>query len=244
LILNLRDRICENFGYGKLIRIGAAGGISTPQSALAAFQMGADYVVTGSVNQACVEAGTSDYVKAMLAETGMSDVVMAPSADMFESGARVQVIKKGTMFPMNAQKLYDLYTKYHSLEEIPEKDLKALEFRVFKQDINSVWESVKTYFSRVDPRQIQKAQGNDKYKMGLVFRWYLGNSSRWAVNGEEDRKMDMQIWCGQSMGAFNKWTKGTELESPAGRTAAKIALAIMGGAAQLQLANLLKSAGV
>ncbi len=41
------------------VRVGAAGGIGTPAAALAAFMMGAAYVVTGSVNQACVESGAS-----------------------------------------------------------------------------------------------------------------------------------------------------------------------------------------
>jgi trans-AT polyketide synthase, acyltransferase and oxidoreductase domains len=39
--------------------IGLAGGMGTPFAVAAAFVMGADYVLTGSVNQACVEAGTS-----------------------------------------------------------------------------------------------------------------------------------------------------------------------------------------
>ena len=60
------------------IRVGAAGGISTPESALAAFMMGAAYIVTGSVNQACIEAGASDYSKKLLAQAEMADVIMAP----------------------------------------------------------------------------------------------------------------------------------------------------------------------
>ena len=43
--------------------------VSTPAAAAAAFVMGAAYVVTGSVNQACRESGTSDEVRVMLAET-------------------------------------------------------------------------------------------------------------------------------------------------------------------------------
>ena len=58
--------------------------------------MGAAYVVTGSVNQACVESGTSDAVRQMLAEAGQADVAMAPAADMFEMGVKVQVLKRGT----------------------------------------------------------------------------------------------------------------------------------------------------
>jgi len=59
----LRDEMQEQYRYAKNIRVGAAGGIATPASALAAFMMVAAYMVTGSVNQACVESGTSDFVQ-------------------------------------------------------------------------------------------------------------------------------------------------------------------------------------
>jgi len=51
IIIQLRDEVAKETGFAQKIRIGAAGGISTPASALAAFMMGAAYVVTGSVNQ-------------------------------------------------------------------------------------------------------------------------------------------------------------------------------------------------
>ncbi|MCH7823336.1 MAG: 2-nitropropane dioxygenase, partial [Acidobacteria bacterium] len=56
-MLALRDRLQAEHGYAVPLRVGAAGGISTPHSVAAAFAMGADYVVAGSVNQACREAG-------------------------------------------------------------------------------------------------------------------------------------------------------------------------------------------
>ena len=62
-MMALRDQLQAQHGYDQPPRVGAAGGISTPWSAASAFAMGAAYVVTGSVNQACVEAGTSDAVR-------------------------------------------------------------------------------------------------------------------------------------------------------------------------------------
>jgi trans-AT polyketide synthase, acyltransferase and oxidoreductase domains len=53
--------------------------------------------------------------------------------------------------------------------------------------------------------------------MALVFRWYLGQSSRWANAGEPTRKLDYQVWRGPSMGAFNEWVKGSCLEPPPNR---------------------------
>ncbi|HJZ90554.1 MAG TPA: nitronate monooxygenase, partial [Gemmataceae bacterium] len=69
-ILALRDRLQAEHRYAEPLRVGLGGGISTPTSVAAAFAMGAAYVVTGSVNQACVESGSSDTVRQMLAEAG------------------------------------------------------------------------------------------------------------------------------------------------------------------------------
>src|SRR6185503_17788572 len=59
-LIALRDRLQEQFGYEQRLRVGAAGGLSTPAGLAAAFAMGAAYVLTGSVNQACIESGSSD----------------------------------------------------------------------------------------------------------------------------------------------------------------------------------------
>jgi trans-AT polyketide synthase/acyltransferase/oxidoreductase domain-containing protein len=115
-VLALRDQIQAEQNYAQTVRIGAAGGISTPESVVGAFAMGASYVVTGSINQSCREAGTSDHVRAILAQIDMTDVLMAPAADMFEMGVKLQVAKKGTLFGLRAQKLYDLYNTYPAWE--------------------------------------------------------------------------------------------------------------------------------
>ena len=108
-MLALRDRMQAEHRYDAPLRVGAAGGIATPAAAAAAFVMGASYVLTGSINQACVESGSSDAVREMLAQAEQADVIMAPAADMFEMGVKVQVLKRGTMFAMRAAKLYELY---------------------------------------------------------------------------------------------------------------------------------------
>ena len=222
-MLALRDEIQAKYNYPVPIRIGAAGGISTPASALAAFMMGAAYVVTGSVNQSCVEAGASEHTRQTLAQAGMADVAMAPSADMFEMGVKVQVLKRGTLFPMRAQKLYDLYSHYDSIEQIPTEELEKLEKQVFKRDVESIWKETVKFFSERDPAQIERAQNNPKRKMALIFRWYLGLASRWSNSGEKGREMDYQIWCGPSMGSFNDWVRGTYLAEPKNRHAVDVA---------------------
>jgi trans-AT polyketide synthase, acyltransferase and oxidoreductase domains len=232
-IQDLRDEIQKKQGYKNPIRVGAAGGIGTPHAALAAFMMGADYIVTGSVNQSCVEAGTSGYVKNLLAQADMTDTAMAPSADMFEIGAKVRVLKRGALYPQKARKLYQLYEKYPCIEDISENELKNIETRIFRMSIEEVWEKTVKFFQERDPGQISRTEGKPKKKMALIFRWYLGSSSMWAKTGEPGRKEDYQIWCGQCMGAFNNWVKGAYLEKPENRSVVDVAYHLMKGAAYL-----------
>jgi PfaD family protein len=240
----LRDELQAKFNYPTPVRVGAAGGISTPAAALAAFAMGAAYVVTGSINQACVEAGASAHTRKLLAQAGMADVVMAPSADMFEMGVKVQVLKTGTLFAMRAQKLYDLYTRCDSLEAIPAEEREKLERQVFKRSLDSVWEETVRFFGERDPEQIERARQNPKRKMALVFRWYLGLASRWSNSGEAGREMDYQIWCGPAIGPFNDWTRGTYLAAPENRHVVDVALHVLAGCAYLSRVQALKAMGV
>jgi PfaD family protein len=243
-ILALRDEIQAELRSPTPVRVGAGGGIGTPAAALATFMMGAAYIVTGSVNQACVESGASPHARKLLAQAGMADVIMAPAADMFELGVKVQLLKRGTFFPMRAQKLYDLYAKYDSMDDIPAAEREVLEKQVFRKPLATIWEETAAYFAERDPDQVTRADANPKRKMALVFRWYLGLSSRWSNSGEPGREMDYQIWCGPAMGAFNDWTRGTSLEAPENRRAADIAEHMMVGAAYLYRVQQLKAYGV
>lgn len=240
----LRDAIQGKRQFAQLVRIGAAGGIGTPAAALAAYTLGAAYIVTGSINQACVESGTSEYIRDLLALMEMADVAMAPAADMFEMGVRVQVLKRGTMYAMRAQKLYELYTRHNAWEDIPQAEREKLEKTVFKRDFNSIWADTEQFFAERDPREIERAKGNPKYKMALVFRWYLGLSSRWSVRGEKGRELDYQVWAGPAMGAFNYWVKGTYLETPKNRHVVDVAGHILRGCAYLQRVRSLVMQGV
>ncbi len=230
-ILALRDRLQAQFKYRTPIRVGLGGGIATPASAAAAFAMGAAYVVTGSINQACVESGSSDAVRQMLAEAGQADVTMAPAADMFEMGVKVQVLKRGTMFAMRGAKLYELYRAYPSMEAIPAAERVQLEKTMFRLPLEEIWSQTREYFTRRDPSQVAKAEADPKHKMALVFRWYLGQASRWANAGVPDRKIDYQVWCGPAMGAFNEWATGSFLEQAANRKVATVAMNVLHGAA-------------
>ncbi|NEO99491.1 MAG: PfaD family polyunsaturated fatty acid/polyketide biosynthesis protein [Symploca sp. SIO2E9] len=243
-IQELRDEIQEKYRYPTPVRVGVAGGIGTPQSALAAFMMGAAYVVTGSINQSCVEAGASQHTKKLLAQAQMPDVMMAPAADMFEMGVKLQVLKKGTMFPLRAQKLYDLYKAYDSIEDIPQSEREKVEKQIFRESLQSVWEKTVDYLSQRNPQKLARANNNPKMKMALIFRRYLGLSSRWSSSGEKGREIDYQIWCGPAMGGFNDWVTDSYLAEPSNRKVADIAFHIMNGSAFLYRMQNLKIQGL
>jgi trans-AT polyketide synthase, acyltransferase and oxidoreductase domains len=242
-MLALRNSMQDHYRYQRQLCVGLAGGIATPDSAAAAFAMGAGYVLTGSVNQACVEAGTCDTVRQMLAEAGQADVTMAPAADMFEMGVKVQVLKRGTMFPLRAAKLYDLYNTFDSLESIPDVQKKVLERDFFQCSLDQEWDQTKAFFTNRDPKQIDRAEKDPKHKMALVFRSYLGKSSNWANSGDPSRKIDYQIWCGPAIGAFNEWTKGSFLAAPENRSVVTVAMNLLYGASVATRLNWIRSQG-
>jgi len=243
-IRSVAVRMQARHNYTVKLRAGLAGGIATPAAAAAAFAMGAAYIMTGSVNQACVESGTSDEVRRMLAETRQADVCMAPAADMFEMGVTVQVLKRGSMFPMRAAKLYEIYRSCAGIDTIPAAERDKLEKTFFLVPLEQIWRDTRDYFLKRDPRQVERAERDQKHRMALVFRWYLGQAAHWAKDGQSNRRIDYQIWCGPAMGAFNEWVAGSFLQAPEQRRVACVARNILFGAALLTRTNILRYQGL
>jgi len=229
----VRETAMASHAFSRPIRIGAAGGIGTPHAAAAAFVMGADFVLTGSVNQCTIEAGTSEPVKDLLQELSVQDTAYAPAGDMFELGAKVQVVKRGLFFPARANKLYELYQRYGSLDEIDQKTRQQIQEKYFRRSFEEVWTETKGHYLRTDPARAAAIEANPRQKMAAIFKWYFVHSSRLAMRGEVSQKVDFQIHCGPALGAFNQWVKGTEVECWRNRRVADIAERIMVGAADV-----------
>jgi trans-AT polyketide synthase/acyltransferase/oxidoreductase domain-containing protein len=222
-MLQLKRAMERKFAYAEPICMGLAGGIGTPEAAAAAFMMGADFILTGSINQCTVDAGTSDDVKTLLQEINVQDTEYAPAGDMFETGAKVQVLKKSVFFPTRANKLFSLYNHYASLDDIPEKTRKQLQTTYFKKTFEEVWEDSRKYLEGQGMRhEVVKAEANPKHKMALVFRWYFGYTTRLALRGAQDERVNYQVHTGPALGAFNQWIKDTALESWTNRHADEI----------------------
>lgn len=232
-MLEMRDEIMRTHSYRERIRVGAAGGIGTPHAAAAAFTMGADFILTGSINQCTVEAGTSNSVKNMLVELNVQDTAYAPAGDMFELGAKVQVARRGLFFPARANKLYELYQRHGSLEEIDIKTRQQIQEKYFRRSFDDVWAETKAYYSRARPEKAQEMERNPKQKMAAIFKWYFVHTTRLALQGKEEQKVDYQIHCGPALGAFNQWVKGTELSAWRNRNVARIAEHLMQSTAKM-----------
>lgn len=243
-MLRLRERIQRQHGYRVPIRVGAAGGIGSPEAAAAAFMLGADFVMTGSINQCTVEAGTSAKVKDMLQAADVQDTTYAPAGDMFELGAKVQVLRKGLFFAARANKLYELYTRHNSIDELDAKASEQIQTQFFKRSFQEVWDETKAYYLKSGRKTDEELERNAKQKMALIFRWYFVHSSRLASSGSEESTVDYQVHCGPAMGSFNQWVRGTELEPWRNRHVADLAEKIMLGTADVLNARYAGLAGL
>ena len=181
-------RAARRHGYSRPIRVGAAGGLGDPAGVAAAFALGAAYVVTGSVNQTRPSRpGCPTRRKAMLAQADLADVAMAPAADMFERASRCRCcgaarcsrrVRVGSTRPTVA---------HRSLEAIPDADARAArEGGPAAPPFDDVWTQTRRFWLDRDPRELERAERDPRHRMALVFRWYLGLSSRWAIDGGAD----------------------------------------------------------
>jgi trans-AT polyketide synthase/acyltransferase/oxidoreductase domain-containing protein len=228
-ISSLRDRVCAAHPEWGPIHVGAGGGIGTPQAAAAAFVLGVDFILTGSINQCTVEAGTSDLVKDMLEGMDVQDTDYTPSGAMFEMGSLIQVLRKGTFFPARANKLVSLYRQHGSLEEIDAGTRRQIQDRYLKRSFEQAYEEVCRTHSE---SEIARANRVPKHRMALIFKRYYGYSSAWALAGEAEHKVDFQIHCGPALGAFNQWVRGSSLEPWRNRHVDVLAIRLLEGAAE------------
>ncbi|MFJ9948570.1 PfaD family polyunsaturated fatty acid/polyketide biosynthesis protein [Kitasatospora sp. NPDC091207] len=228
-----RDRAARGFPPAARVRVGAAGGLGDPHAVAAAFVLGADFVLTGSINQCTVECGTSDRVKDMLQTAEAHDMATVPAGDMLETGARAQVFRRGLFYPARANKLYELYRRYDSLEDLDPATAEQIQRRYFGRSFEEVWQETREYYAQANPASLELAERDPKHRMLLVFKAYFVHSIRSAMGGSERHLVDYQINCGPAMGALNGYLRGTGREDWRDRHVDDLAELLMRGAADL-----------
>ncbi|WP_432160379.1 ACP S-malonyltransferase [Streptomyces sp. NRRL F-5630] len=230
----LAEEMTARHGYARRLRVGACGGLGTPEAVAAAFVLGADFVVTGSVNQCSPQAGTSDAVKDLLAALDVQDTAYAPAGDLFELGSRVQVVRKGTLFAARANKLYQLYRRHTGLDDLDEATLAWLEHDCLRAPLAEAWSRTCAHYrdtGRV--HEIERAEREPRHRMALLFRSYFARTNRAAQEGDPAERANYQVHCGPAAGAFNRCVAGTALEPWRERHVERIADLLMTGAARI-----------
>ncbi|MFF7388047.1 ACP S-malonyltransferase [Streptomyces scabiei] len=222
LLPALRLLRAEIGGVAEHVRVGAGGGIGSPESAAACFVLGADFVVTGSVNLCTAESGMSAAAKDLLQHADVHDTAFAPHGDLFELGGRARVLRRGVLFHARAGKLYDLWRNYESWDAVPA----AVRSKVERDYLGASFDDVHTRLGGPADEAL-----DPKRRMALVFRWYCAQASTWAVEGTPDRVADYRIPCGPALGACNRWLAHTPLRAWRDRHADEIADRLMTGAA-------------
>ena len=233
-ITRVRDDAVASRGWKDPIHVGLAGGIGTPSAAAAAFIMGADYVLTGSINQCTVEAGTSDIVKSILQSLNVQDTSYAPAGDLLDFGSEMQVVRRGVLFPARARKLHDLYRRHSAIDEIDPRTSEQLESRYFRRPLAEVLEQCLAQLPADEAAAVRK---DPRQSMKRIFQWYFDRATELALAGESSEQVDFQIPCGPALGAFNQWVKGSELEDWHQRHVDDINCRLMDGAAELLAAR-------
>ncbi|WP_416966646.1 ACP S-malonyltransferase [Streptomyces sp. 4F14] len=219
-VVRLRDALAT--GPAR-VHVGAAGGIGTPEAATAALVLGAEFLVTGSVNQCTVEAATSPEVKDMLQALDVQDTEPAPWAEMFELGVRARAVKRGVFLPARADRLYQLWRTHASFEDIDADTRRQIEDTYLRRPFEEAWRAAHTAGQEPD----------GKRKLALAFRSYLDEGFELARTGAPGRRVDYLVHSGPALGAFNHWVRGTSLEPWQARNVDTVADRLMAATAQL-----------
>ena len=53
---------------------------------------------------------------------------------------------------------------------------------------------------------------NPRVRMAMIFKWYFAWTTRLAMEGSSESRVDYQIHCGPALGAFNQWVAGSDQE--------------------------------
>ena len=155
--------------------------------------------------------------------------MMAPAADMFELGrARCRCCKRGTHVRRRApRKLYDAYRAHAVARGDPAPSCaRGSRSEVLRATVRRGLGARRARFWRQrDPAQVARAERDPKHRMALVFRWYLGKSSRWAIDGDAGAPHRLPDLVRPGDGRLQRWVAGSFLAEP-GATAPSSQIAL------------------
>jgi trans-AT polyketide synthase/acyltransferase/oxidoreductase domain-containing protein len=215
---------------GRRPRVGLAGGLGSPAAVAAAFTLGADFVLTGSVNLCTAEAGASDAVKDLLATAGPEDFTTAPGTGTVEEGGRVAVLRKGGFAAARSAELYQAYQRHRGGAETLDPALRGRLERHLGRSFDEVWAAIGADPGRWEPAVVRRAERDGHARLALLVRWYLVEGRRRAGAGAPADRLDSLIRGGPALGTFNCEVRGTTLADWRRRHVEDVANYLMGHA--------------
>ena len=168
--------------------------------------------LTGSVNQAAVESGLSRRAARRCSpRPDLADVMMAPAADMFELGVKVQVLQaRHDVRAARRASSTSSTAATPSLEATPAASCGASSSRrSSRASLDEVWSETRALLAAARPGARSSAPSATR---STGWRWCSAGTSGSPAAGRSTatpaRRIDYQIWCGPAMGAFNDWVAG------------------------------------
>jgi trans-AT polyketide synthase/acyltransferase/oxidoreductase domain-containing protein len=183
-----RDMSRSGEGREEPVPVGV-GGIGTAEEIASAVLLGAGFLLTGAINECTPQARTSDAVKDLLATVTMADTVLAPSAELFRLGGREHMVRKATLFPARAGRLYGLYLARGSLADLSPATRQLLESDYFGEPLDQVTRSIPG--QEAEPR------------LADLLARYFDLGTRAALAGRMREQLNWHVPCGPELGAFN-----------------------------------------
>ncbi|WP_408895211.1 ACP S-malonyltransferase [Paenibacillus taichungensis] len=222
-VIKMRDLRTRSTSWPRT-RIGSAMQIGSPETTGLSFFLGADFVVTRSINQATVEAGLSNMAKSMLDRARDKNSAIVPKVDCFESGEYTMVLHDNMYFAERADLLYRLFYNNDSWYEIDEEERN----RIQELYLGQTFEQVQDNLSAILPKSILKrAERNGKVAMAHIYYWYLEQAQDLAITGDMRHSGEYHICFDQAAAACNNWLSGTEMETWENRRVDKLAEKLM-----------------
>jgi trans-AT polyketide synthase/acyltransferase/oxidoreductase domain-containing protein len=213
------------------VSIGLGGGLGDPAAVAAAFALGAEFVLLGSVHLRSAEAALPSSLKARLRSLDLTDIALAPDPDAYESGGRIEIVRAGGAFPAWAMRLREVWESHAHWNEVEPGLRRKLEREAFGCSFDEALSHARAYFAAQAPDEIERSERDGRHRMALVFRWAQYRALQSTLS--TDQPANPHLRCSAALGSFNHWWPTQDRADADLPHADAIAEAMMDGAARV-----------
>ena len=129
-----------------------------------------------------------------------------------------------TLIQDRIKKQHEIYSRYESINEIPDKENELLTKKYFKVSFNEVYNSLR---GKLSIEIIKLAEEQPKNKMALIFKELLEQCFDDALKDKNENRVNYQIISTNAIADLNKYLKDTLLMEWKNRKTADIGKKLM-----------------